>query len=194
MLKAFTIITLLFTSYVSSNNGKRRRGNGGGNKGLNAKDLQLRSDLLDIATIYWDALRDMAVDGDLDAFTEFAYDTLTEDFFFPSDLGGEYNGLDEYLDPETGFYVNIIGQWDVVTTVAGSNIRYKVIDDKTIEMDVDVRTRISRESCPEGSTLQQIVEEESNKITFKQQSDKSFKIQSYVNQGGKTDLSFCTAT
>ena len=193
MLKSFTIILSLCISYAYAG-GKTRRGNGGGNRGLNAKDLQLRSDLLDVATVYFQALKDMATIGDLDAFTDFAYNTLTDDFVFPSDLSGvTYNGLDEYLHPEAGFYVRIIGNWDVVTTIVGSNIRYEVIDDKTVEMEVDVRTRISREECPEGSNTREIIEEEINKITFKLQKDKSFKISSVISQGGKTDFSQCEA-
>ena len=164
---------------------------------LDAKDLELRRDLLDVATTYFEGIREMAIrTGDEATFIQFAYDTLTEDFTFPSDISGvTYSGLDEYLDPVNGFYPAIIGGWDQVTTIVGSNIIYRVISDDTVEMELTVRSKIGRDDCPQpnGSLLQLIIEEEINVITLVQQSNKEWKISSVVSQDGGRflDLQFC---
>ena len=166
---------------------------GNRHKSLDASDLYLRRDLLDTATTFFKGLGDMLMEGDLDEWIVFAHATLTDDFIFPSDVSGvTYYGLDEFLNTTSGFHVNIIGTFDSVTSIMGSNIIYSVIDDNTATMEFPVRVLLWRDTCP-VSGLQAITEEEIDIMTFEYcQTLQKWKISSYIRQSGTIDISTCS--
>eukprot|EP01083_Nonionella_stella_P133425 405640_1 len=161
---------------------------------LDATNLNLRRDLLDHATGFFAGLKNMLLDGDLDEYKRFAVDLLDDSFVFPSDVtGNTFHSLDEFLDDDNGWHVNIIGTFDVVTTIMGANIIYRVIDSHpdTVEMEFDMRALFWRNTCPQ-SGLQGITEEEINIMTFVWCSqDRKWKIASFIGQGGKLDKLTC---
>eukprot|EP01084_Bolivina_argentea_P205698 351353_1 len=161
----------------------------------NANDSTLRRNLIDIETKFFAELSAMLTDGNLDKWTSFAYDSLTNDFIFPSDLSGiTYNGLNEFLDETNGFHVPIIGTFDIVTSIIGSNIIYRMINNETIEMEFPVRTRLTRNECP-SSGIQGIIEEEIDIMTFRWFStDKQWKIASFISQSNKIDIETCSVS
>ena len=160
---------------------------------LDSTNLYLRRDLTDKATQFFQGLSDMLVDGDLNEYIIFAHDILTDNFIFPSDVTGvTYYGLDKFLDETNGWHVNIIGTFDTVTNIMGSNIIYKIIDNNKVEMKFHIRTVLWRNECPSNG-IQGITEEEVNILTFIWSViDQGWRISSYIGQGGKFETTTCS--
>mmetsp|Transcript_5062 Transcript_5062/g.6293 ORF Transcript_5062/g.6293 Transcript_5062/m.6293 type:complete len:185 (-) Transcript_5062:121-675(-) len=154
-------------------------------------DIQLRQTVLDIYTDFINGIRDMIIDGDLITFRQRMKRLLTSDFIFPSDVTGiTYNGLDQFLDKETGFGVGINGTFDSFTSIVGSNIKYEMNNYNKLTMLIHQESTFFRNECTPNET-QTIIETEFNKVTFNRIWRYKWKISSYISQGGRIQILQC---
>lgn len=155
-------LTIFLIALSSSSIGKNTNYKYGNKQDkFNTKDVFLRADLLDTATRFFHALEILTTEGNLNFWFNEMEDILADDFLFPPSVEGErdYTSKDEFLDLNTGFHIGQLAQWDVVSSLMGSNILYFQIGHDEIEMRFPKRTLIYRFDCSTTDDIQEIVNE-----------------------------------